>query len=168
MAAISYLLTLAQTVNASTGAILGQGLEAVVAGTSPPGDCIATVTAGSPVIAGANDYSVGLPMQFSGSFGTVTGLSAATTYYVIATGLSATQFEVSATPGGAAITPGGSASAAVLAYAIGAVEISFDQTSTALTDASVAGSTRALKKGEVVWMLDTLLQYLIRDTNVLE
>ena len=67
MAAISYLLTLAQTVNASTGAILGQGLEAVVAGTSPPGDCIATVTAGSPVIAGANDYSVGMPMQFSGS-----------------------------------------------------------------------------------------------------
>lgn len=70
-----------------------------------------TVTAGSATISANNNFIAGQPVQFTGSFGTVTGLGAGTTYYVSATGLSATQFEVSAANGGAVIVPGGTGTA---------------------------------------------------------
>jgi hypothetical protein len=50
----------------------------------------------------------------------------------------------------------------------GTLEIRFDQTATAVTDGSLPAGTRALKKGEVQYMLRILEQYLIRDSNVLE
>lgn len=71
----------------------------------------ATVTAGSAPIVVANNFVAGNQVAFTGSFASVTGLVAGTIYYVIAAGLSASQFEVSATLGGGAITPGGSGSA---------------------------------------------------------
>lgn len=70
-----------------------------------------TVTAASAVITANNTFAADAPVVFAGSFGTVTGLVAGTTYYVSATGLSGTQFEVSAAPGGAPIVPGGSGTA---------------------------------------------------------
>ncbi len=142
----------------------GQGVEAVQAGTNPPDNVVATVNAGSAVIAAANTFSAGTPVVFSGSFGTVTGLSAGTTYYVIATGLSTSQFEVSATEGGTAITPGGSSSATPTVAALGVVEIRIDQTAI-VADASVAGGLRPLTSGDVLTMLKYLEQYYIRDTN---
>lgn len=71
------------------------------------GAVVTTVTAGNASIAGNNTFQVNSPVVFSGSFATVTGLVAGTIYFVIASGLSATHFEVSATKGGAAIVPGG-------------------------------------------------------------
>lgn len=47
----------------------------------------------------------------------------------------------------------------------GTVELRMDQTAGAITDGS---TTRILKKGEIVEALNKLLQYLIRDTNVVE
>jgi hypothetical protein len=50
----------------------------------------------------------------------------------------------------------------------GTVEIRIDTTTTAITDASVSGGTRAQKKGEAFAAIRTLLEYLIRDTNMPE
>lgn len=87
----------------------GTGTNATV--TFGSGSIATTVTAGSAAISATNTLVVNQPVVFSGSFASVTGLVAGTTYYVSATGLSGTQFEVSATTGGAVITPGGSGSA---------------------------------------------------------
>jgi hypothetical protein len=54
------------------------------------------------------------------------------------------------------------------APAAGEVEIRMDQTATAVTDAQSTTGTRALKKGEIVQLINYLQQYLIRDTNILE
>ena len=48
----------------------------------------------------------------------------------------------------------------------GTIELRMDQTTTAITDGSVVGGTRTLKKGEIQYMLRTLEQYLIKDTTV--
>ena len=51
---------------------------------------------------------------------------------------------------------------------IGFVEIRMDQTNTAITDATVVGATRALKKGEIRNIINYLRQYLDRDTSILQ
>jgi Chitobiase/beta-hexosaminidase C-terminal domain len=61
-----------------------------------------SVTNGNPVMSAPNNFISGSPVLFSFSAG---GFSGGTTYYVLPTNLSATQFEVSATVGGSAITP---------------------------------------------------------------
>jgi hypothetical protein len=48
----------------------------------------------------------------------------------------------------------------------GSVEIRFDQTTTSIHDASVAGGLRAVKKGEVFELIKVLTEYLIQDSNV--
>jgi hypothetical protein len=58
--------------------------------------------------------------------------------------------------------------AATNAPAAGSVEIRIDQTAAAVTDGNAPGGTRILKKGEVIQLLNYLIQYLIRDTNVIE
>lgn len=156
MAAVSYLIN------------AGGNLETVVAGTNPPGEDVATITAASPIIVASNTFSVGSQVQFAGSFAAVTGFSTATTYYVIATGLSSTQFELAATPGGTAITPGGASTATPTVFALGAVEIRIDQTANIIIDGSYVGGLRTLRKGEAQALLVTLVEYLIRDINVLE
>jgi hypothetical protein len=53
----------------------------------------------------------------------------------------------------------------------GVVELRFDQTSTTVNDANPltgAATTRAPKKGEILFLIEILKQYLLRDTNVLE
>jgi hypothetical protein len=142
----------------------GATLEQIVAGTNPPAGVVATVTAASAIIAAANSFTANQPVVFSGSFGTVTGLTAGTTYYVSATGLSSTQFEVSATPGGTVITPGGSASATPNVAALGAVELRVDQTSI-VTDQ--ANGTRPINHYEVLQAMRIIEQYMLRDPNVM-
>lgn len=61
-----------------------------------------------------------------------------------------------------------SVSAGTNAPSAGSVEIRMDQTTTAVTDSSVTGGTRAPKKGEIQQAIRILEQYLIRDTNVTE
>jgi hypothetical protein len=58
--------------------------------------------------------------------------------------------------------------AATNAPAAGQVEIRFDQTATTVTDSSVAGGVRALKKGEIYTILRILGEKLINDSNVAE
>lgn len=48
----------------------------------------------------------------------------------------------------------------------GSVEIRFDQTTTAITDKSVTGGTRALKKGEIYTLLQILEEKLVNDSTV--
>lgn len=58
--------------------------------------------------------------------------------------------------------------AAANAPSAGSVEIRFDQTAGAVTDGAYAGGTRLLKKGEVLQLLNYLIQYLERDPNVFQ
>ncbi len=62
----------------------------------------------SPVV--AHGFSIGDPVQFTTTGALPTGLAAATTYYVSATGFGANAFSVAATPSGTAITTSGSQS----------------------------------------------------------
>jgi len=54
------------------------------------------------------------------------------------------------------------------APASGSVEIRFDQTAAAVTDAAYAGGARQLKKGEIQWLIRTLEEQLIKDTTVFQ
>ena len=69
-----------------------------------------TFTNSSAVITATNTMIVGAAVQFQTTGGLPTNFSTATTYYVISTGLSGSQFEVSATYGGSAVTAGSAGS----------------------------------------------------------
>jgi hypothetical protein len=58
--------------------------------------------------------------------------------------------------------------AATSAPGAGQIELRIDQTATTVTDSQSTTGTRAPKKGEVLEAVVKLLQYLIRDTNVIE
>ena len=65
---------------------------------------ISVATPGIVTWAGGHGLEAGAPVIFEGTGGALpTGLTADTVYYVLAAGLTATTFSVSATPGGAAI-----------------------------------------------------------------
>lgn len=71
-----------------------------------------TVTIASPAVFSltAHGLIAGSSVQFSTTGALPTGLTAGTTYYVIAAGLTADAFEVSTTPGGSAVNTSGSQS----------------------------------------------------------
>jgi len=69
------------------------------------GSATATFTGSSPVIAATNAFAAGQQVSFSTTGALPTGITANTVYFVLSTGLSTSQFEVSLTPGGAAVTP---------------------------------------------------------------
>lgn len=69
-----------------------------------------TFTNGSAVIAATNTFAVNDSVRFTTTGSLPTNFSTGTTYYVISTGLSGSQFEVSATIGGSAITAGSAGS----------------------------------------------------------
>lgn len=71
-----------------------------------------TVTSATPAVftQTAHGYSVNQPVVPTTTGALYTGLTAGTTYYVIATALTANTFEVAATPGGTAINTSGSQS----------------------------------------------------------
>ncbi len=68
-----------------------------------------------------------------------------------------------------AISVGGNletVTASTNAPSAGSVEIRIDQSTTSINDASMAGGTRAVKKGEVQQLMRVLEEYLIRDSNL--
>lgn len=58
--------------------------------------------------------------------------------------------------------------AATSAPGAGQVEIRMDQTATTVTDAQSTTGTRLPKKSEIIFALENMIQFLIRDTNVTE
>lgn len=48
----------------------------------------------------------------------------------------------------------------------GTVEITFDQSLTLITDAAYAGGTRAQKTAEILQMIETFKQYILRQADV--
>ena len=73
-------------------------------------------TNASASIAMANTFIAGQQISFQTTASLPTGFSTNTIYFVIATGLTLTHFEVSATPGGVAITAGSAGSGTQTAY----------------------------------------------------
>lgn len=74
---------------------------------------IATISVADPgvvTVASGHGFSVGSPVVFSSTITLPTGLTAGTTYYVIAAGFTATTFSVALTPGGAGIETTGAGS----------------------------------------------------------
>lgn len=72
---------------------------------------VVTISIASPaVVTVANRFVAGAAIKFSTTGALPTGITAGTTYYVIATGLSTSSFQFSATPGGAAVNTSGSQS----------------------------------------------------------
>lgn len=69
-----------------------------------------TFSNGSAVITGTNTLNVGCALTFTTTGGLPTNFATATTYFVIATGLTSGQFEVAATIGGSAISAGSAGS----------------------------------------------------------
>jgi hypothetical protein len=165
--ALSYLVGIAQVLNTTTGATVAStpSPESVQTGTSPPGFATTSITTGSAVITAVNNLYAGCPVVFSGSLATVSGLVLGTTYWVSTTGLSSSQFEVSATNGGSVITMGGTGSATPNVAALGCVEIRVDQASL-ITDATVVGGLRPLKRGELYQLGRVLMEYYVEDTNL--
>ncbi len=88
---------------------VGEILNALTPGTT----ATVTISIASPAVISwsGNTLTVGGAVQFSTNGALPTGISAATTYYVIAAGFSAgVSFEISATPGGTAIITTGTQS----------------------------------------------------------
>lgn len=104
-----------------------------------------TVTIATPALFTwtAHGLVAGSPVVFTTSGALPTGLTAGTTYWVIAAGLTANDFEVSATQGGAAVNTSGSqsgthtATASVLSLAAGTYEV---ESETMLYDCAIARS----------------------------
>lgn len=72
---------------------------------------VCTISIASPaVVTVTNSFVAGVPITFSTTGALPTGITAGTTYYVIATGLSGSSFQFSATLGGAAVNTSGSQS----------------------------------------------------------
>jgi hypothetical protein len=70
----------------------------------PQNRTVATISAANPVVVTmANTFAAGQPVSFLSTGNLPAGLVQGTTYYVIAAGLSGSQFEISATVGGSAI-----------------------------------------------------------------
>jgi hypothetical protein len=70
-----------------------------------PSTAACTITAASPAVVTrvAHGYAAGRPIKFMSTGYLPTGITAGTTYYVIATGLTADTFQFSATVGGSAV-----------------------------------------------------------------
>lgn len=77
---------------------------------NPKGPISATFTNGSAVIGATNTHVAGDGVRFTTTGGLPTNFATNTTYYVIATGLSSSQMEVSTTVGGSAVTAGSAGS----------------------------------------------------------
>lgn len=86
------------------------GVDGTTNITSTPVSLSVGFTNGSAVITGLNNFVAGQALTLTTTGSLPTGFATSTTYYVISTGLSHTQFELAATPGGSAITAGSAGS----------------------------------------------------------
>lgn len=75
-----------------------------------------TFSNGSPVISATNTLTAGSIVTFTTTGSLPTNFAIATQYYVISTGLSGSQFELSASPGGSSISAGSAGSGTQTAY----------------------------------------------------
>lgn len=83
-----------------------QGVELFILQQKIIGSRTVTFTNGSAVISATNTFVAGDVVSFSTTGTLPTNFATVTAYYVISTGLSGSQFEVSATAGGSAISAG--------------------------------------------------------------
>ena len=90
---------------AVTLTVTGATTPTPLAYTGITGYVLATVTISTATITATNTFAVNQAVVFRTS--TVTNIVAGTTYYVIATGLSPTGFQISTSVGGAVLTPTG-------------------------------------------------------------
>jgi hypothetical protein len=82
----------------------------------------ATISIATPcVVTMDNDFAAGRPIKLDSTGALPTGITAGATVYVSATGLSASGFQISATPGGASINTTGSQSGAHFVSTVGAL-----------------------------------------------
>jgi hypothetical protein len=107
----------------------------------PPTPATCTITAANPAVVTrvAHGYASGRPIQFSSTGYLPTGITAGTTYFVLATGLTADTFQFSATVGGAAINTT-------------AISSSFTNASATIT----TGSAHGLAIGQLVRLAGTV------------
>ena len=93
--------------------------------TASYGGTVTTTTASTDLftLGSAHNFVAGDPVIFSGTNYAGSGITLGTTYYVIASGLTSTDFSVSATSGGSAIniTTNGSGSSLIVRYSFDAV-----------------------------------------------
>ena len=83
------------------------------------GNPVVTISIASPAVITANNTcAAGAAIVFQTTSALPTGLTAGTIYYVIATGLSTTSFEVSTSAGGSAVNTSGSQSGTQTAYPV--------------------------------------------------
>jgi hypothetical protein len=83
-----------------------------------------TFTNGSAVISAANSFTANTVLQFLSTGTLPTNFATNTVYFVISTGLSSSQFEVSASQGGSAITAGSAGSGTQsMVYDPGSIEV---------------------------------------------
>jgi hypothetical protein len=75
-----------------------------------PASCTMTIASPGVVTRNAHGYAAGQPIVFSTSGALPTGVTAGTTYFVIAAGLTANTFQFSTTVGGAAVNTSGAQS----------------------------------------------------------
>jgi len=92
-----------------------------IGGDAPsPGNSTVNISIASPAVVTWNSHALipGTPVVFTSSAanGLPTGLTAGSTYYVLSAGLTANNFEVSATPGGAAVNTSGTQSGTQTAF----------------------------------------------------
>ncbi|TGQ19338.1 hypothetical protein [Mesorhizobium sp. M00.F.Ca.ET.217.01.1.1] len=97
------------SVSVASPAVVTKNAHGLVAGSRVsfsilPNTKTATISVGSPaIVTMANTFAAGQPIVFQSTGRLPKGITAGTTYYVIAAGLSGASFQFSATPGGAAI-----------------------------------------------------------------
>src|SRR6267378_6105701 len=103
----------------------------------------ATFTLAAPLIAGTNTYSSGQQIVFINIAGAVTNITTPTPYFVIATGMKGSTFEVSLTPGGSPVTPNGNgtATANTIGTIYASLEVPSDFTAVKLRFGNILGST---------------------------
>jgi len=109
---------------------------------APAVSATVTITIASPAVVTytAHGFTANRPVQFSTTGTLPTGIVAGTTYYVIAAGLTANTFEISATVGGTAINTSGSQSGTHTCTAVPNVNVG-----DTVTGAS-SGATAVVKK----------------------
>ena len=99
-----------------------------------------TMTIASPaVVTMANSFAAGQPIIFTTSGALPTGVTAGTTYYVSATGLSGSGFQFSATSGGASVVTSGTQSGTQTCQATAAITIAAPGVVTWIAHGRLAG-----------------------------
>jgi hypothetical protein len=114
-----------------------------------------TFTNTSAVIAGTNSYTAGQVVEFNTTGTLPTNFATNTPYYVISTGLSSSQFEVSATSGGSAISAGSAGSGTQTSLLSAVVDgFTIRQSSIFVSDTIVYWDAAAISEASITPLVD--------------